>query len=408
MAEGMEDTTKENEEKNLDVHNVISTLRPIILFEYCCGIFRFSETDNKLSPPNGKMKAYSVVICCIITSVTMLFLPLPGTLNDSSSFSDIMDKIMYLLLLIQYLTNALITCFLNCRNNIRIFSMFAELDKTLNINCDKTFYASSKARIVTYLTILCIMHILLTLYVFITREITPLNIIAAALYFIQKLIILIFCVMIMMLKRRLDIINDYITKFVEENDNNIVFVYTVIQSRNKLNKTYNWIGRPSDENMKIHDLALAYDQAGTICSLINDIFNFQMFMILITTFICIVVTIWILLHYYLSNGNDIGFIIIIALWSTALLLNIVVMSFACENLLSARKETKVLVNKIIMNYDLPKIMRNQAKAFMELIEAWPLSIMVYDMFSVDVTLILKFISVATTYLIVAVQMSHFI
>ncbi|KAJ0182306.1 hypothetical protein K1T71_001675 [Dendrolimus kikuchii] len=408
MVEVLEDNTKENEEKHLDIHNVISTVRPIILFEYCCGIFRFSETDNKLSPPNGKMKAYSVVICCIITSVTILFLPLPGTLNESSSFGDIMDKIMCLLLLIQYVTTAVITCFLHCRNNIRIFSMFAELDKTLNIDFDKSFYTSSKARAVIYLIILSIIHIIMTLYVFITREITPLNFIAAGLYFIQKLIILIFCVMIMMLKRRLNIINDYITKFVEENDNNTVFVYTVIQSRNKWNKPYNWIGRPSDKNMKIYDLALGYDHAGTICSLINDIFNFQMFMILITTFTCIVVTIWVLLHYYLSNGNDIGFIVIITLWSITLILNIVAISFACESLLSARKETKVLVNKIIMNYDLPKIMRNQAKAFMELIEAWPLSIMVYDMFSVDVTLILKFISVATTYLIVAVQMSHFI
>ncbi|KAJ0182307.1 hypothetical protein K1T71_001676 [Dendrolimus kikuchii] len=408
MVEVLEDNTKENEEKHLDIHNVISTVRPIILFEYCCGIFRFSETDNKLSPPNGKMKAYSVVTCCIITSVTILFLPLPGTLNDSSSFGDIMDKILYLLLLIQYLTNALITCFLHCRNNIRIFSMFAELDKTLNINSNKSFYASFKARTVIYLIIICTVHIIKTLYVFVTRENTPLNMITSGLYFFQKLIILIFCVMIMMLKRRLDIINDYITRFVEENDNNKVFVYTVTQSRNIPNTTCNWIGRPSHKNMKIHDLALAYDHAGTICNLINDIFNFQMLMILITTFTCIVATIWVLLHHYVFEGNSIGFIVIVALWTITLMLNVIVMSFACENLLSARKETKVLVNKVIMNYDLPKIMRNQAKAFMELIEAWPLSIMVYDMFAVDITMILKFISVATTYLIVIIQISHFI
>ncbi|KAJ0182304.1 hypothetical protein K1T71_001673 [Dendrolimus kikuchii] len=407
MAEVMEDNTKENEEKHLDINNVTSTVRPIILLEYCCGIFRFSETDKKLLPPNRKKNAYSLVICCIITSLTFLFLHLPSTFNEMSSFGDVLYKVIYIFLLLQHVTTAVITCFLHCQMNIRIFSMFTELDQMLNIDSDRTFYTSSKARTVTYLLILSITHILVSSYLLIKREFTPLKIIAAVLYFIQKLENLIFCVMINMLKRRLDIINDYITKFVEENDNNKVFVYTVIQSRNKRNKTYNWIGRPSDKNMKIHDLALAYDHAGTICSLINDIFNFQMFMILITTFICIVVTIWILLYYYLSKGDDIGLIASVVLWNAVSMLSIVMMSFACETLLSTRKKTIILVNKIIMNYDLPKIMRNQAKAFMELIEAWPLSITVYDMFSVDITLILKFISVTTTYLIVIIQMSHF-
>lgn len=80
---------------------------------------------------------------------------------------------------------------------------------------------------------------------------------------------------------------------------------------------------------------------------------------------------------------------------------------ACENFLSTRDHTKVLVNELVMDYKLPASARAQAKVFMELIDIWPLRIYVYDMFSVDITLMLKFISISTTYLIIIIQISHF-
>nr|XP_034829442.1 uncharacterized protein LOC117986676 [Maniola hyperantus] len=84
-----------------------------------------------------------------------------------------------------------------------------------------------------------------------------------------------------------------------------------------------------------------------------------------------------------------------------------IMAYTCEVLLLKRNSTKILVNELIMNYDLTRQMRLQAKAFMELIEVWPLQIYAYDMFAIDIKLMLKFISVSTTYLIVIIQVSHF-
>lgn len=408
MAEGNEDNTREIEEKSVNVHNVIYTIKPAILFEYCCGIFRFSVEDKKLLPAKRQMKIYSVVIFCIVTTLTFLNMP-ESIFTDGISFIVIIEYLTALLLIIPYLIFLFMSSFLHSKTNIRIIQMFAELDEMLNIVSNTTIYRSSRIHTIAYLIIIVTMNIGLALcYILTTNNVSGMMVASGQLHLIHKLEILVFCKMIGMLKHRLHIINGYLTKFIDDTDNNKHSVITVIQNRNELNDNCNWIGRPSHENTKIHDLALAYDHVGTICELINNVFNFIIFMILITTFECIIVTIWSLLHMYLSAGIDVGMIVDISSWITASMLNIIVMAIVCETLLSAREKTMILVNRIIMNYDLPKFMRNQAKAFLELIEVWPLSVSVYDMFAVDITLVLKFISVATTYLIVIIQISHFI
>ncbi|XP_047990742.1 uncharacterized protein LOC125229844 [Leguminivora glycinivorella] len=85
-----------------------------------------------------------------------------------------------------------------------------------------------------------------------------------------------------------------------------------------------------------------------------------------------------------------------------------VMAFVCEALLWSRGWTAELVNELVMDYAQPRGARAQAKAFMRLIDAWPLRIYVYDLVSIDITLMLKFVTLSTTYLIVILQISHFL
>lgn len=395
MAEVLEVHTEENEEYKLDIQSVTHTVKPMIVFEYLCGTFRFSAIDKEIILPNGIMKAWSVIATGLV--IIFAFLSLP---------SDIMSIISYLLIVINYVTCAIKTTFLDGEIHIRIFTMFAELDKMLSINYNTTFYMSYKIRTIVYLIILCIIHITLTSYSLVTdHNISVTKVITGQLYFLQKLEVLMFFLMIDMLKNRLNLINKYLAKFIEENEHE-EFVFTVTRARRESNESYDWIGRPSNENIKMHDLALAYDHAVTICGLINDVFNFQILMTVITTFECIVVTIWRIINMYLSGVTDVESIATIALHNIVTIMNILIMSFVCGKLLDTREKMKILVNKVVMNYDLPKIMRNQAKAFMQLIQVCPLSISVYEMFSVDVSLILKFISIATTYLIVVIQISH--
>ncbi|XP_050348908.1 uncharacterized protein LOC126772552 [Nymphalis io] len=87
---------------------------------------------------------------------------------------------------------------------------------------------------------------------------------------------------------------------------------------------------------------------------------------------------------------------------------ICLMTYTCDKMSSKRTTTKILVNELIMDYNLPNTMRIQAKAFMEIIELRPLKIIAYDMFPIDIKLLLKFVSISTTYLIVIIQVSHFL
>ncbi|XP_049872870.1 uncharacterized protein LOC126371594 [Pectinophora gossypiella] len=231
--------------------------------------------------------------------------------------------------------------------------------------------------------------------------------ISMIIYLEQDLEMFMFCNMILMLKSRLEIINGYLMRFVHEKDANKTPIF-IINDREISSELFNFVGRVSHNNMKIRDLAALYNTTGNICSLINEVFQFQIFMNLVSTFIFVIVAIWEALYYFRSPDTTADQLVTIIIWCILTIFSVAVMSFTCETLLTCRNNTKLLVNEIIMDYDLPRTMRVQAKVFMELIDAWPLRIFVYDMFSVDIKLMLKFVSVATTYLIVIIQISHFV
>nr|AXY83423.1 putative gustatory receptor 4 [Conopomorpha sinensis] len=162
-------------------------------------------------------------------------------------------------------------------------------------------------------------------------------------------------------------------------------------------------------NMK--DLANTYDVLGEACFLINKVFNLSIFMYLVTTFIFIVLTIW--WSIYIITGraqdsNESSSLFIVTVWCISKTMSVGAMCFGCCNLNETRDKTKVFINDIIMNYGIVKTTRQQAKSFLELLECWPLNIYIYDMFNVDISLMLKFTSVSTTYLIIIIQVSHFI
>ncbi|XP_063891695.1 uncharacterized protein LOC135117149 [Helicoverpa armigera] len=224
--------------------------------------------------------------------------------------------------------------------------------------------------------------------------------------FVQRLEIITFCKYIDLLRRRLQIINKYLKTFVNEQDRKSETIFTIETETIVTNDTANLIGDASESNTKIRDLAQMYGLIGHTCSMIGKIFSLQILTILISVFLLLITVMYNSLIVYQTStdwGTIVNAIVSFSFW----LFYFAFMSFKCEQLLSVRNETKILVNKIIMNYGLPTTMRDQAKAFMQLMEAWPLRIHIYDMFSVDTTLMLKFISVATTYFIVIIQVVHF-
>lgn len=383
-----------------------NALKPIIFFENCFGIFRFCMKNGQLQPPTWAMKLYSVFMLTLYLIAFVFALRLPDVFTAQNSFISIIDQVPALIILFHYTITMITTSYYLSKRNIEIITNIAELDdQLLKIN-DISFYKKARSTNIKRLVTLCLLQCTIVIIDMVTQEESRAELIIFSIYFIEKLEIMYFCVFIGMVKCRLTYINDYLSQFLKDKGNKLS-VFT-LRDRAEPLKELNLIGSPSESNMKIRDLAIMYDKLGIILSLINDVYNFQIFMCLVSTFVYIVITIWTSLYFYKSEENNSGPLLTICIWCFTAILVVAGMCFVCEKLRLARNCTKVLVNQIIMDYDLPKTMRVQAKAFMELIEAWPLRVMIYDMFSVDITLMLKFISVATTYLIVIIQISHFI
>ncbi|KAJ2951041.1 hypothetical protein O0L34_g5416 [Tuta absoluta] len=406
---------KENKEKTLrsTVGNIVYSIKPLLLFENTCGIFRFSMADTGIGKVNKNMKLVGALLASCTTAVILYKETKIHTLqqdeNKLQALVDVIEEIPTLVVLIQFIAAIISTVFFLDELTISILSSFAELDTTLRVNLNEHFYSKCRSNTTKSLILLVLVHSTVAISDMASDDdFDPFKIVSMNLYFIQDLEIYAFCKMVLMLKSRLKIVNDYLEKFIYEKDTNKTPIFIVNEKEASHNKQFNFIGRISPSNMRIRDLAATYDTIGNTCHLINDVFKFQIFMNLVSTFVFILITIWTSLFYFRTPGSTYGPLMTAMSWCLVTVVSVAVMSFTCESVLTARNHTKILVNEIIMDYDLPRIMRVQAKVFMELIEAWPLRIFVYDMFAVDIKLMLKFVSVATTYLIVIIQISHFV
>lgn len=346
-----------------------------------------------------------MLLLLVYASLYLYNMLMKADFTDMGNIFESLNLIPAALLLIQYLFVAIRTTILVDKRNIRIVRSLADLDYKLNVDLDQEFYKKSCTMSKRLLSI-CIFVIVVGMSNKIGSEDIGELVIVSPAYIQHCLGIGMFCALIKMLVDRLHLINSYLTKFISEKDCRKLSVFNVTERKGGTQKCY-FIGCSSSKNMKIRDLAVAYDIIGKICVLINQVFNFQIIITLIATFDHMVNIILLSLHYYKTDVGHVSTYTVI-LWCTLDLSGVVFISLYCENLLLVRTDTKILVNEIVMDYELPKCMRIQAKAFMELIEARPLQICIYHMFYVDITFVLKYLSLATTYLIIATQIAHYL
>ncbi|XP_073955659.1 uncharacterized protein [Choristoneura fumiferana] len=395
--------------------NITNCINPVLVLEHIFGIFRFRITNQTLRPTSGPMKLFGLFMTTIVTIIFIISFDVTKILlSGKLELVDVVKDFPTVVILIQYVSSAVMTSCLLSKANIRIVTLLADLDLTLHINTCDDFYKKSKNCSIIALVVVLTVHFISSISDFFlettdaSENVT--EIIGSFVYYllnlVQDLEILLFFLMIHMLKCRLKVINHYLVKFIHDDDSqDKISVYTIRQRNAKTKNNFNLLRNFPVSNLG--ELSLAYDIIGDTCRLINTVYNFQIFMTLISAFVYIVIALWTSLYYFQYSNYAGANIIAIFLWCSSEMLTVASMAFVCETLLSTRDDTKVLVNKLVMDYGLPASARAQAKAFMELIDAWPLRIFVYDMFSVDITLMLKFISVSTTYLIVIIQISHF-
>ncbi|XP_026498591.1 uncharacterized protein LOC113402524 [Vanessa tameamea] len=397
--------------KNNEVLMLLKSIDPLLKLERCYGIFRFHIFDDHLGPINRMMKVYGICIMFAFTIpyCVLCFYSYSKIENfDTVAIVDALENFPPLIMALQYFIFIIISLQLHDKN-ILLIKKLAQVDRILNVSMKKDFFENfhKDVQILLFLFLISYTFSLIPDFFDIFNERNYYQIISVGIDFPLHLESLSFYIFIKILTVRLNILNNHLIDLIKlKNQKNASPFIDINISNENLNYTSN-DSRASHRNNKTIRLGEAYKIIGEANYLINDIFEFQNFMSLVSTFVYIIITLWSSIYFY-RTLKQLNLLLAFTVQCVYEIFIISLMSYICDVMSSERNTTKILVNELIVDYNLPKAIRIQAKTFMELIEVWPLKIFAYDMFPIDIKLILKFVSVSTTFLIVIIQISHFI
>ncbi|CAK1581355.1 unnamed protein product [Parnassius mnemosyne] len=390
-----------NSHKYLCEKNIMC-MRPLLAIEYFYGIFRFPINDFFLHV-DIRIKLLSLLISSTWVTSYFVFCFAPLTRPVMATTADFVDETGWIIIAIQYLMTMLILVLFKNKTNKIIVEKFAEIDCALQTIINDDFYSESR-KDANKLTILYFVScILLTVFAITLERDFPIQyLIYLVIYFERKIEVFMFCHIISMLRQRILVINSYFEHFFK---NRRTAEESAINNQAWAKGSIKFIGQVSLKKLKMQKLVSAYNNVGELCYSINSVSNVFLLMTFISAFIYIICTFWSSLYYLKSNKSFTSLLRVIV-FSSAELVSISSISFYCESILVAKNRLKVYLNKTINDYSLPKHTRMQAKSFLEVTLVWPLHIFVFDMFPVNLKLILDFISVCTSYLVIVVQISH--
>nr|WCC58007.1 gustatory receptor 22 [Papilio xuthus] len=381
----------------------LSTIKPIILLERCYGIFRFRVDGEMCLPANRRMRIIGVLIYFFIAIFCAMLTTDFITDSNITRFAEVAPS---LLIFLQYTVTIIMQLFVENHDFVNLITLLHDIDCSLRVNTDDDFYKKSRVETIILLSVLSVSYISLTIFdTFNEVELKIEYFLSVIIYFEIELEVLFFYILIGMLRKRVVIINRYFTRFTTQQHYMKTFKLNSYNNVYVIDDCVNFIGRASDDNMKILDLTVTYYKIGKVCEIINRTFNSLILTTFVASFSFIIITFWTSLYSFQSNKTY-RYLLRIMVWSYTQIVAMVVLSLNCDKLLRAKEKTILLINEIVMDYDLPKCMRVQAKVFMETLKIWPLRIYVYDMFSTDLQSIFKVISLCASYLIVVIQVTH--
>nr|WCC57887.1 gustatory receptor 22.1 [Papilio memnon] len=383
---------------------ILLAVKPITTLEKCLGIFRFRLNGESCEPAKRRMRFIGFLIYLIIA---ILYLTQTITyVTEGNIATKAADILPCVIIFLQYTITIVIQLFVDDYDFINLFTLLENIDCSLHVNIDDNLYKNSRVQVIKILNFLGISYVAMIIFnIFNEMEIKIEYYISLFIYFESELEIAYFYVLIGMLRKRVVIINRYLSKFTSQRLYNKTFKRDKTNTIFVIENCVNYIGRASAGNMKIRDLTETYCQIGEACRFINKIFNLVILTTFISTFLFIITTFWTSLYYFKSN-KTFRYLLKIVVWSCSQVVAMIMLSINCEKLLQEKEKTKFLVNKLVMDYELPKAMRMQAKVFMETLNIWPLRVFIYDMFSADVLSIFKVISLCASYLIVVIQVTQ--
>nr|WCC57952.1 gustatory receptor 24.2 [Papilio polytes] len=379
---------------------LVQSMRSLLCVEYFYGIFRCRLSSRSSEAIDLRMKFISVAVASVwLTICFSSVIPNLGKLfKDAESTIEHMGWILNVL---QYAGTIILLVFWQSQKNQKVIELFSSIDMSLHVGVHQNFYIASlfhcKKLLLIYV-LFCLALVGIYIYYVIYHGIVG-NIAFLIVYAEMKIEIIVFCQFLFMIRQRLFLIRDYLSKISFDRQ------YRMFMQISEPDVDFNFIGHISTNNFRIRDLASLYCKIGKLCNLINDIFNYLMLVTLAIAFFVILSNVWVSLYYSRLIHN---FLVSVTLLLSNLFefLFVILLAYHCGNVTVARNELKYSLYEISKKNDSPLFMRTQAEMFLDLIKVWPMSIYVLNMFPVDLKLVLKFISISTTYVIIVVQINH--
>nr|WCC57955.1 gustatory receptor 26 [Papilio polytes] len=382
-----------NRSNQYGIENVIESVQVLLTLENIFCIFRYV--------PIKANNVKRLKVCGVIVStISVLFFMLNVEFFESVGIDFyITTTLAPMLFLLQYVITIIYFCFTRRNSLLHMLKLFTEIDKTLHILTIKDFYLKSSSATMKLTFFFVLFHVLQILsYFYYEANVETIEFILAIAYIERNLEIVLFCRFMYMIKMRLKIINDKISNYLK-------IGYQSFKKKKSFNVVLHLSKSTENPQIEIRKLACAYVKVGEIMRILNNDFNFQLFMTLVSCFVVIVFSTWGFFYCFWSGKCFVSFLNIF-LWTATEIIVICIVSFICENVLLVHKRTLECLDRLVMDYELCAKVRFQAKVFRAVINVWPLRIIVYDIYPIDFNLIINFVGLTTTSLIIVLQISH--
>ncbi|XP_068617424.1 uncharacterized protein [Battus philenor] len=223
---------------------IVNSMKPSLVAEYCYGIFRYRINGRSLTPIDLQMKFVAVIITLLWISIAYIVGIKPKL--------DIVFMILY-----------------HAEDNQKVVEYFANIDISLHASTNDGFYKSS------------------------SKECKK-----------MKIEIVLLCEIMFFVRQRLLLIRDYLIKFISDRNQLKSYPCRSLIKNAKLDECINYIGRASNRNNKILDLASAFYNVGEVFEIINSIYNFTILMLVVSAFVFILASIWCSLSFLKVKSND--------------------------------------------------------------------------------------------------------
>ncbi|XP_068617423.1 uncharacterized protein [Battus philenor] len=252
-------------------------MKPSLFVEYFYGIFRYRINGRSLTPIDFRMKIIAAIITSSWISMDYIIGIMPKVivlLSEPLETWKVSHILPWIVAGIHIAVTNFTVIFFRAQDNQKVIEMFAKIDISLHASMNDRFYKTSrdeciKLIIIYVLFCISIITVSYSIDVFLDKTV----IMYCLIYFARKIEIVLFCEMMFFLRQRLLLVRDYLIKFISDRNQPMGYISKKLMNSTKVDNGFNFIGRLSDRNNKIIDLASAFNNIGETFKIINNIYN---------------------------------------------------------------------------------------------------------------------------------------